>query len=132
VRGRAGEGGGDRVRGQPPGGQGRAGPEGDDRGNDRGGARRTSRANVTKDGKNNHHILISDREPGLPYSKGLMASRVMVTGLAPYRSYQVAERIEEVLEARGTRAVTTEELSTITVRVLAEMAGERYAKNFVR
>jgi len=85
-----------------------------------------------KDGKKNHHILISDREPGLPYSKGLMASRVMSTGLSPYRSYQVAERIEEVLEARGTHAVTTEELSTIAVRVLGEMAGERYAKNFVR
>ena len=85
-----------------------------------------------KDGKKNHHILISDREPGLPYSKGLMASRVMSTGLSPYRSYQVAERIEEVLEARGTHAVTTEELNTIAVRVLGEMAGERYAKNFVR
>jgi 2-phosphoglycerate kinase len=56
----------------------------------------------------------------------------MSTGLSPYRSYQVAERIEEVLEARGTHAVTTEELSTIAVRVLGEMAGERYAKNFVR
>jgi 2-phosphoglycerate kinase len=85
-----------------------------------------------RDGKKNHHILISDREPGLPYSKGLMASRVMSTGLSPYRSYQVAERIEEVLEARGTHAVTTDELNTIAVRVLGEMAGERYAKNFVR
>jgi hypothetical protein len=35
-------------------------------------------------------ILISDRQTGLPYSKGLMASQVMVTGLSPYRAYQVA------------------------------------------
>ena len=27
------------------------------------------------------HITISDREPGLPFSKGLMASQVMVSGL---------------------------------------------------
>ena len=27
-------------------------------------------------------VIISDREPGLPYSKGLMASRVMATGLS--------------------------------------------------
>jgi 2-phosphoglycerate kinase len=79
-----------------------------------------------------HHILISDREPGLPYSKGLMASRVMVTGLSPYRSYQVAERIEEVLQARGAASLTSNELNTVAVRVLEEVAGERYAKNFLR
>ena len=33
---------------------------------------------MNNDAKNNQ-ILISDREPGLPYSKGLMASRVMVS-----------------------------------------------------
>ena len=39
------------------------------------------------------HILISDREQGLPYSKGLLASQVMVTGLSPVRAYQVAESV---------------------------------------
>ena len=38
-------------------------------------------------------ITISDREPGLPFSKGLLASPVMVTGLSPYRAYQVAEEV---------------------------------------
>jgi 2-phosphoglycerate kinase len=85
-----------------------------------------------RDGKRNHHILISDSEPGLPYSKGLMASRVMVTGLSPFRSYQVAERIEEVLDARGVPTLTTKELDGIAVRVLEEVAGDRYAKNFTR
>ena len=42
-------------------------------------------------------IVISDREPGLPFSKGLLASQVMVTGLSPLRSYQVAEAVEERL-----------------------------------
>ena len=28
-------------------------------------------------------IVISDRESGLPFSKGLFASQVMVTGLSP-------------------------------------------------
>ena len=49
-------------------------------------------------------IVISDREPGLPYSKGLMASQVMVTGLSPYRSYKVAERIEDGGECRAEGA----------------------------
>jgi len=86
---------------------------------------------MNKDTKTNY-ILISDREPGLPYSKGLMASRVMVTGLSPFRAYQVAERIEEVLRARGAESVTWPDLNAIAVRVLGEMAGDRYARNFLR
>jgi 2-phosphoglycerate kinase len=77
-------------------------------------------------------VVISDRDPGLPYSKGLMASRVMVTGLSAFRAYQVAERIEEELLERGSPTVTSRELGEVTVQVLGEVAGERYAKNFVR
>ncbi len=77
-------------------------------------------------------VIISDREPGLPYSKGLMASRVMATGLSAYRAYQVAERIEQILLDRRSPTVTSQELSDVTVQVLQEVAGERYAKNYVR
>ncbi len=55
---------------------------------------------MTRDTKS-PHILISDRETGLPYSKGLMASQVMVTGLSPMRAYQVAEAIEDRLVEIG-------------------------------
>jgi 2-phosphoglycerate kinase len=85
-----------------------------------------------KRNKRSDHIMITDREPGLPYSKGLMASQVMVTGLSPYRSYQVAERIEDHLHEAGTTSVTSEELHTLAVRVLEEEAGDRYARNFER
>jgi len=77
-------------------------------------------------------VIISDREPGLPYSKGLMASRVMATGLSAFRAYQVAERIEEVLLDRGDPTVTSQELGQVAVAVLEEVAGQRYAKNYVR
>jgi 2-phosphoglycerate kinase len=78
------------------------------------------------------HVVISDREPGLPYSKGLMASQVMVSGLSPFRAYQVAERIEERLFDRGSSSVTSEELHSLAAEVLEDVAGERYAKNFLR
>lgn len=78
------------------------------------------------------HVVVTDRQPGLPYSKGLTASQLMATGLSPYRSYQVAERVEEQLFERGKDEVTSAELNALTVRVLEEVAGERYAKNFVR
>lgn len=77
-------------------------------------------------------ILISDKEQGLPYSKGLMASQVMVTGLSPVRAYQVAEAIEDRLRAGGEPAVTSAELEEVAVSVLEDVAGQRYAKNYLR
>ncbi|HEY7400516.1 MAG TPA: hypothetical protein VH989_06425 [Actinomycetota bacterium] len=77
-------------------------------------------------------VLISDREPGLPYSKGLMASQVMVTGLSPHRAWEVAEAIEERLHELGVASVTTDELSAIVTTVIEGVAGDRYAKNYQR
>jgi 2-phosphoglycerate kinase len=77
-------------------------------------------------------IVVSEREPGLPYSKGLRASELMVTGLSPFRAYQVAEEVEDRLLSEGTKTVTREQLNELTGVVLSDLAGERYAKNFLR
>jgi 2-phosphoglycerate kinase len=77
-------------------------------------------------------ILISDRDTGLPYSKGLMASQVMVTGLSPVRAYQVAEAVEERLRELGLPSVSSAQLGELALEVLEELAGERYARNFLR
>jgi len=77
-------------------------------------------------------ILISDGDSGLPYSKGLMAWRVMATGLSPFRSYEVAEHIEARLRTSGVSAIASEELADITEEVTREIAGDRYADNFLR
>lgn len=82
--------------------------------------------------RRSEQIIISDREPGFPYSKGLMASDLMVSGLSPYRSYQVAERIEERLLERGVDSISSEKLGGLAEKVLREEAGERYARNYVR
>ena len=81
--------------------------------------------------KRNQHIVISDQESGLPYSKGVMANQVMVTGLTPYRAYQVAERIEDRLVELQVSSVTRKELRELAKQVLEEVAGDRYAKNFI-
>src|SRR5207237_1108074 len=82
--------------------------------------------------RNGKVIVISGAEPGLPYSKGLRASELMVTGLSPYRAYQVAEHVEERLRERRVASVTSEELDDLTIDVLTDVAGERYATNFLR
>ena len=52
------------------------------------------------------HIVVSDNEYELPYSKGLMASAIMATGLAPARAFVVAEVIAERLEESGALSLT--------------------------
>ena len=52
-----------------------------------------------------------------------MASQVMVTGLSPYRAYQVAEAIEDRLHEQGCVSVTSDELSRVAFTVIGEIAG---------
>jgi 2-phosphoglycerate kinase len=77
-------------------------------------------------------IVVSDLDPGLPYSKGLRASELMVTGLTAYRAYQVAEQVEDRLLERKVATVTSEELDDLTIDVLSDLAGERYATNWLK
>jgi 2-phosphoglycerate kinase len=77
-------------------------------------------------------IIISGSDPGLPYSKGLRATELMVTGLSAYRAYQVAEQVEQRLLERDVASVTVEEVDDLTIDVLSELAGERYATNWLR
>ena len=87
---------------------------------------------MTTDNPKTTQIRISDSEPGLPFSKGLMASQVMVTGLSPFRAYQVAEAIEDRLLSSGRAAVSSEELWELAHATITELAGERYARNYRR
>jgi 2-phosphoglycerate kinase len=74
-------------------------------------------------------IVVSDRA-GLPYSKGLMASSIMATGLAPFRAYEVAERIETELLDAERYEITREELRDLAMKVISEVVGQRYAETY--
>lgn len=78
------------------------------------------------------HIVISDEEHSLPYSKGLMASSIMATGLSPGRAFHVAERIEEHLHQRESGSITRAELAELAEATLVEEVGERYAESFAK
>ena len=78
------------------------------------------------------HIFISEREHGLPFSKGMTASSLMVTGLGPVQSYAVANKIEEALVGSGEESITTERLREITLEVLRREAGDKYAEAFIK
>src|SRR5207248_1549285 len=76
------------------------------------------------------HILVTDEQHQLPYSKGLMASSIMATGLAPARAFHVAEVIEERLDEAGRTSITQSELTDLALTVLREEVGDRYAESF--
>lgn len=78
------------------------------------------------------HVVISDKAFELPYSKGLMASRIMATGLNPARAFHVAEVIEDRLHDEDRRSISSDELHALTLEVLRDEVGDRYAQTFAR
>ena len=77
------------------------------------------------------HVNVSGHDYGLPYSKGLMASRIMATGLSPARAFHVAEVVERRLLDRDD-AVTGPELVDLVLEVLRREVGDRYAVSFAK
>jgi 2-phosphoglycerate kinase len=67
---------------------------------------------------------------GLPYSKGLMAQSLMATGLAPERSFVLAERIEERLVTSGPGEVEVEQLRAVAEEVVAAQESEAVLARF--
>jgi len=80
--------------------------------------------------KGSKRIIITDEKHGLPYSKGLMASSIMATGLPPARSYQVAKLVQESLIAKGKYSINIDELRKLTSETLFNTVGEDYAHKY--
>ena len=77
-------------------------------------------------------VSISERDHDLPFSKGLWASTLTVTGLSPGAAYAAANRVEDRIREQGRGQVSEEELHELTLEVLREHSGERYAEAFVK
>lgn len=75
-------------------------------------------------------IIITEQKHGLPYSKGLMASSMMATGLAPSQSYNAATLVEDRLRDRRRFAVSLDELADLAAETLAQTYGEEYAGRY--
>ncbi|PIU26221.1 MAG: hypothetical protein COW32_06115 [Candidatus Aquicultor secundus] len=77
-------------------------------------------------------IVISDDQHGLPYSKGLMASALMATGLPPSRSYEIARLIQRQLVDDGRFSIKVDELRELVYHVLLKHQGKLYANKYRR
>jgi 2-phosphoglycerate kinase len=68
----------------------------------------------------------------LPYSKGLMARALMVTGVPAERAYDLARRIEGDLAQQGSTEVDFDRLQELAVEVLGVGEGEQAVRRLRR
>lgn len=76
-------------------------------------------------------IVVVDSDHGLPYSKGLMASSLTVSGLPFSEAFRVAEDIESTLLDGGKLRVTPAELRDMAADRLSAIRDE-YADNYLK
>ena len=69
---------------------------------------------------------------GLPYSKGLMARALMVTGVPADRAYELARRLAEDLDSRQLDEVDLDRFEELAVQVLGAGEGEQAARRLRR
>ena len=69
---------------------------------------------------------------GLPYSKGLLARVLMVTGVPADRAYDLALRVEQDLVARGEARVDLDRLEVLAQEVLGEEEGAQTLRRLRR
>lgn len=77
-------------------------------------------------------IIIAEQEHGLPYSKGLMASSMMATGLAPAQAFHAATLLEDRLRERGKLRVSLCELTKLAQEVLGQAYGAKFADRYAK
>ena len=73
------------------------------------------------------HVTVRDGKAGLPYSKGLMATSIMASGLPPVRAHHVAEVIEAKLHDGEMESISSVDLRDMAISVLEDVVGTRYA-----
>lgn len=75
-------------------------------------------------------VYIIDDKYGLPYSKGIIASTIMATGLSPRQAYEAARKIEDILIKSEKTSISLEELHYVIHQRLKTEIGEVFARRY--
>ncbi len=67
---------------------------------------------------------------GLPFSKGLMATSVLATGLRTEQAYAIAAEIQQRLIERRAQVIDADELAALAVRTIEDLAGAAAANRY--
>ncbi len=76
-------------------------------------------------------IVISDKKRGLPFSKGILASSIAVTGVDLVNSHRIALDIQEYLLNSEVRSISLDELRSLAFRFIKEEVGLEYAEKYM-
>lgn len=76
-------------------------------------------------------VWVQDRSgSGLPFSKGLMATSILATGVSTELAYRIAAEIQRHLGVGGRTRIGSDELSELAVRIVGEHAGPEAATRY--
>lgn len=77
-------------------------------------------------------IIITDKAPGLPFSKGLLATSITATGLPPSKAYEIAALIQDELRDTKELNLTSDRLREIVAEHLRQEVDEEVARRYLR
>ncbi|MBM3713823.1 MAG: 2-phosphoglycerate kinase [Actinobacteria bacterium] len=76
-------------------------------------------------------IVITDKKSGLPFSKGILASSISVTGLDIVLCHRIAYEVEQYLIKDKISKILLEELRTLVFRFIKETVNLEYAEKYL-
>lgn len=76
-------------------------------------------------------IVISDKKVGLPFSKGILASSISVTGLDIVAAYKIALDIQEYLLSSKRYSISLGELRSCAFRFIKDEVNLEYAEKYL-
>jgi 2-phosphoglycerate kinase len=81
--------------------------------------------------RNDSLIQVRDRRGvDLPFSKGLMATSILATGLETGRAHAIAADVERILRNRQTREVGADDLANLAIQAIERTAGREAAERY--
>src|SRR4030042_1568533 len=76
-------------------------------------------------------VVISDKKIGLPFSKGILASSISVTGLDILTAYEIASEIQEYFLKNKIYSLPLSELRIIAFRFIKDKVNLEYAERYL-
>ncbi len=76
-------------------------------------------------------VVISDKKSGLPFSKGILASSISVTGLDILTAYKIAVEIQEYFLKNKIYSLSLSDLRTIAFRFIKDKVNMEYAERYL-
>lgn len=76
-------------------------------------------------------VMISDKKSGLPFSKGILASSISVTGLDILTAYEIASEIQEYFLKNKINSLHLSDLRAIAFRFIKDKVNLEYAEKYL-